>query len=125
MRQVIVQEYRLQSGQSETVKAANITQVAKLRNNQGFLRPVSKTTWLCSFFLLFAKLSQLSLPLEQRTGLYQNKAIGQYLNLALFGKKNALGITQASYFGTVMPKETVAYALTMVRYLSYPSFNSH
>lgn len=60
------------------------------------------------------------LPAEKRVGLYQNKAIGQFLNIALFNKKNALGITQAAHFGTVMPQATVAYALTMVNLLYYP-----
>ncbi|KAJ3559228.1 hypothetical protein NM688_g472 [Phlebia brevispora] len=97
---IVAQIYSFRTGQSAKTKDFNITHVAKLKNDRAFMRP----------------LDQLDSTLEQRTGLYCNRAIGQFLNVALFKKNSGLGVIQAHLFGSAMPIPTLAYALTMLEY---------
>ena len=66
-------------------------------------------------------MSQLSKPKEKCTGLYPNKAIGQFINISLFKNKGSVSVTHEDYFGASMPKPCVALALTMVSFLSLPA----
>ncbi|KAJ3555902.1 hypothetical protein NM688_g2326 [Phlebia brevispora] len=99
-RIVVVQVYRFSTGFSDRAHNYNLALAARLKNDRGFTRP----------------LDQLTLPVEQRKGLYRNSAIGLFMDITLFGKKNALGVSQSRFFGKVMPQATMAYALTMLEY---------
>ncbi|KAF7796243.1 hypothetical protein EIP86_007417 [Pleurotus ostreatoroseus] len=101
VRPVVMNCYGFKAAsQSNKTKIFNSTRATKLKSDQCFARP----------------LPQLDIPSEKRTGLYHNKAIGQFLTNALFKRKDSIGVTHASYFGTSMPKPTIAFALTMLEF---------
>ncbi|KAJ3519163.1 hypothetical protein NM688_g9342 [Phlebia brevispora] len=95
VRAIVAQEYGFKNGRSDRTKKHNFVLAAKLKNDCGFICP----------------LDELEKPKEERKRLYRNSAITAFINVILFKHRSSLGITHSSYFGIIMPKPTVTFAL--------------
>lgn len=113
---MVLQIYGLQAGTKRTIKKQNEALVEKLLSESNFARlvcsPVFVTCYDAHSSLL--QLAELDLPDGQRAQMYRSPAIEEFINKAFFKSPRALGIKYEGRFGQLMPKPTIAFALTMV-----------
>lgn len=117
-RQAVVQHHGFRSAITAKDISFNIERAAQLKVDHAFARPVRLSFVLSAEITLIherPQLKQLEKEPAKRTGLYRNRAIGDFINSTLFQSNTALGVKFSELFGKEMPKPTIALALTMVR----------